>query len=73
MEESMVLLKKKLHEAIESHRDWFQAYEAVCRVIVRFCRFKRGNKCINIMAVNRPVISEAKIFKEGGVMIYFTS
>ena len=32
----IVLLKKKLHEAIESHRDWFQAYEAVCRVIARF-------------------------------------
>lgn len=24
----MVLLKKKLHEAIESHPDWFQAYDA---------------------------------------------
>ena len=32
----MVLLKKKLHEAIESHSDWFQAYDAVCKAIVRF-------------------------------------
>ena len=32
----MVLLKKKLHEAIESHTDWFQAYDAVCQAIVRF-------------------------------------
>ena len=32
----MVLLKKKLHEAIESHSDWFQAYDAVCQAIVRF-------------------------------------
>ena len=32
----IVLLKRKLHEAIESHQDWFQAYDAVCRVIVRF-------------------------------------
>lgn len=27
----MVLLKKKIHEAIESHSDWYQAYDAVCR------------------------------------------
>ena len=32
----MVLLKKKIHEAIESHRDWYQAYDAVCNSIVRF-------------------------------------
>ena len=32
----MVLLKKKIHEAIESHSDWYQAYDAVCRSIVRF-------------------------------------
>ena len=32
----MVLLKKKIHEAIESHSDWYQAYDAVCRAIVRF-------------------------------------
>ena len=32
----MVLLKKKIHEAIESHGDWFQAYDAVCSAIVRF-------------------------------------
>ncbi len=32
----MVLLKKKIHEAIESHSDWFQAYDAVCLAIVRF-------------------------------------
>lgn len=32
----IVLLKRKLHEAIESHKDWYQAYDAVCRVIVRF-------------------------------------
>ena len=24
----MVLLKKKIHEAIESHSDWYQAYDA---------------------------------------------
>lgn len=29
----MVLLKKKIHEAIESHSDWYQAYDAVCRSI----------------------------------------
>ena len=32
----MVLLKKKVHEAIESHSDWYQAYDAVCRAIARF-------------------------------------
>lgn len=32
----MVLLKKKVHEAIESQSDWHQAYDAVCRTIVRF-------------------------------------
>ena len=32
----MVLLKRKLHEAIESQNDWFQAYDAVCQAIVRF-------------------------------------
>ena len=32
----VVLLKRKLHEAMESHQDWFQAYDAVCRVIIRF-------------------------------------
>ena len=32
----MVLLKRKLHEAIESQSDWFQAYDAVCQAIVRF-------------------------------------
>mgnify|MGYP002783385690 CR=1 FL=1 len=31
----MVLLKKKIHAAIESHSDWYQAYDAVCRSIVR--------------------------------------
>lgn len=32
----MLLLKKKVHEAIESHSDWFQAYDAVCLAIIRF-------------------------------------
>ena len=29
-------VEKKIHEAIESHSDWYQAYDAVCRSIVRF-------------------------------------
>ena len=32
----MVLLKKKIHEALESNHEWLQAYDAVCRTIVRF-------------------------------------
>ena len=32
----MVLLKKKIHEAIESRSDWHEAYQAVCMTIVRF-------------------------------------
>jgi len=32
----MLLLKKKIHEAIESHSDWYQAYDAVCLAIIRF-------------------------------------
>ena len=32
----LVLLKKKLHEAIESPAGWLERYDAVCRVIVRF-------------------------------------
>ena len=32
----MVLLKKKLHEAVESAQDWNQAYEALYRAIVKF-------------------------------------
>lgn len=32
----MLLLKKKIHEAIESCSDWLQAYDAVCLAIIRF-------------------------------------
>ena len=32
----LVLLKKKLHEAVESCSGWLEGYEAVCRVVVRF-------------------------------------
>jgi AcrR family transcriptional regulator len=32
----MVLLKKKIHEAIESQPDWLPAYDAVCAAIIRF-------------------------------------
>lgn len=32
----MVLLKKKIHEALEGNHEWLQAYDAVCRTIVRF-------------------------------------
>ena len=32
----MVLLKKKIHEAIESHEDWLEAYGAVCSALIRF-------------------------------------
>ena len=32
----MVLLKKKIQEAIESHDDWYLSYDAVCRAIFRF-------------------------------------
>ena len=32
----MLLLKKKIQEAIDSHTDWYQAYDAVCAAIVRF-------------------------------------
>ena len=33
---SMVLLQKKIQEAIRLNPNWFQAYDAVCRAIVRF-------------------------------------
>lgn len=32
----LVLLKKKLHEAMESHSDWLESYDAVCQVVARF-------------------------------------
>ena len=32
----LVLLKKKLHEAMEAHADWLEGYDAVCQVVVRF-------------------------------------
>lgn len=32
----MVLLQKKIKEAIESNSNWFQAYDAVCDAIIRF-------------------------------------
>lgn len=32
----MVLLKKKIHEAIESQTEWLPAYDAVCSAIIRF-------------------------------------
>lgn len=32
----MVLLKKKIHEAIEDGTDWLRAYDAVCSVIILF-------------------------------------
>ena len=32
----LVLLKKKLCEAMESHIDWLESYDAVCQVVVRF-------------------------------------
>lgn len=32
----MVLLQKKLHEAIEGREDWFGAYDAICGAIIRF-------------------------------------
>lgn len=32
----MVLLQKKLHEAIEGREDWFGAYSAICGAIIRF-------------------------------------
>lgn len=33
----MLLLKTKIHEAVESHPGWFEAYDALCQAIIRFC------------------------------------
>lgn len=33
----MLLLKTKIHEAIEGRSGWFEAYDALCQAIIRFC------------------------------------
>lgn len=33
---SMILLQKKIDEAIKSNSNWFHAYDAVCEAIIRF-------------------------------------
>lgn len=33
----MLLLKTKIHDAIEGRASWFEAYDALCMAIVRFC------------------------------------
>lgn len=32
----LAMLKKRIHQAIESHEDWFEAYDAVCQAILDF-------------------------------------
>lgn len=34
----MLLLKTRIHEAVESHSGWFEAYDALCQAVLRFCQ-----------------------------------
>lgn len=61
----MVLLKRKVHEGIESHPDWFQAYDAVCLAIIRFYD---GNPTAYDAASGNLVLAEAEGDAPKGVM-----
>ena len=59
----MVLLKKKIHEAIESHSDWYQAYYAVCRSIVRF--YDENPTAYDAATGTMPLVQEADETQKG--------
>ena len=59
----MVLLKKKIHEAIESHSDWYQAYDAVCRSIVRF--YDENPTAYDAATGTMPLVQEADETQKG--------
>ena len=59
----MVLLKKKIHEAIESHSDWYQAYNAVCRSIVRF--YDENPTAYDAATGTMPLVQEADETQKG--------